>query len=703
MSISNYFYCDPAGREIGPLPLPALAQLRQAGVLTDETLVRAENETAWTECRNVIAAGPAVQASTLIGIAPRTGGWRFKKSHAKIAGGTAAGLLFLAGLYLAPIGYRMLAPSQTDGENAINAKIQDEAQGRISVVEFAKTEVQAREVNGVKVHRLEYALTIEFSEDCNWLHDDTLGLSFRTDLTPADRGSNQIGTSTMSAGLGERVHRLGRRKLTGFIDFTRRGTGWGVSAPLPAPVSISEVPPRVESAQEMQLSEQKIQLRKLQEAANEAVRNSEVAKKDAERAQKELERLQSPPNSTKMFSGSEVVPPTPRDHFNDYAGIVQPDIARTLDDELTQFEQTTSNQLVVAIYPHMQSNSSIEDYTLRVARAWGVGQRDRNNGAVLFIFSQDRKLTLQVGYGLESALPNALCKQIIENEITPRFRNGDFTGGVSAGVHAVIAAVRGEHRGTGSAGDTTLEKRTSPEPGQAWTVPDLNLEMVFIRPGTFTMGSPVTEQGRNDGEIQHTLILTKGFWLGKTVVTQGQWEAVMGGNPSNFKNAGRDAPVEQVSWDDAMQFCRKLTDRERQAGRLPEGHEYTLPTEAQWEYACRAGTTGPFAGNGDLDSMGWYNQNSGNTTHPVAQKQPNAWGLYDMHGNVWEWCRDWYGHYPGGSVTDPTGPSSGSQRVLRGGGWNADARNCRSASRDWYSPVYRSYTLGFRLALSSVR
>ena len=248
--------------------------------------------------------------------------------------------------------------------------------------------------------------------------------------------------------------------------------------------------------------------------------------------------------------------------------------------------------------------------------------------------------------------------------------------------------------------DVALEKLRGAEEGQAWTVPDLNLEMVYIRPGTFTMGSPVTEQGRNDDEIQHTVILTEGFWLGKTVVTQAQWEAVMGGNPSKFKNAGRDAPVEQVSWDDAMQFCRKLTERERQAGHLPEGHEYTLPTEAQWEYACRAGTTGPFAGNGDLDSMGWYNQNSGNTTHPVAQKQPNAWGLYDMHGNVWEWCRDWYGHYPGGSVTDPTGPSSGSDRVLRGGSWYSGAAYCRSADRYWFSPGDRYIILGFRLALA---
>jgi formylglycine-generating enzyme required for sulfatase activity len=152
-----------------------------------------------------------------------------------------------------------------------------------------------------------------------------------------------------------------------------------------------------------------------------------------------------------------------------------------------------------------------------------------------------------------------------------------------------------------------------------------------------------------------------------------------------------------------MEFCRKLTERERSAGRLPEGYEYTLPTEAQWEYACRAGATGPYGGDGNLNDMGWYNQNSGNTTHPVGKKLANAWGLYDMHGNVWEWCFDWYGNYSGGTVRDPTGPASGSARVFRGGCWFQDGVGCRSAFRSWHEPGYRLFNLGFRLALSSVR
>jgi uncharacterized protein len=146
---------------------------------------------------------------------------------------------------------------------------------------------------------------------------------------------------------------------------------------------------------------------------------------------------------------SEVIPPVPPNHFNDYAGLVPASTAQALNAELAQFERDTSNQIVVAIYPRMQSNSSVEDYTVRVAQAWGVGQQGKKNGAVLFIFSQDHKLYVQVGYGLEGVLPDALCKQIIENEITPRFRNGNLTGGVQAGVHALLAATRGEYRGTG--------------------------------------------------------------------------------------------------------------------------------------------------------------------------------------------------------------------------------------------------------------
>lgn len=238
----------------------------------------------------------------------------------------------------------------------------------------------------------------------------------------------------------------------------------------------------------------------------------------------------------------------------------------------------------------------------------------------------------------------------------------------------------------------TLEVQRGPELGVAITIPDLNLVMMPISAGSFTMGSD-NEKGGESPLTQVTF--TQPFWLGKTEVTQLQWEAVMGSNPSLTK--GADLPVAVISWNDAMSFCGKLTQRERAAGRLPEGYEYALPTEAQWEYACRAGTSGHYAG--DLELMGWY---SGNQPHPVGQKQANAWGLYDMHGNLWEWCADWYGRYPGGSVQNPRGPSRGTGRVMRGGSHFFGSFTCRSASRGMGDPTTSNFMVGFRVALRTV-
>ena len=225
------------------------------------------------------------------------------------------------------------------------------------------------------------------------------------------------------------------------------------------------------------------------------------------------------------------------------------------------------------------------------------------------------------------------------------------------------------------------------------------IPVVFLLPGSFMMGSPETETDRQTDEVQHLVTLTRPFALAQTPCTQWQWEAVMGSNPSNFK--GKDRPVEQVSWEEAVAFCRKLTLKQQQEGVLAEGWEWRLPTEAEWEYAARAGTTG--ARHGELDAIAWHLDNSGGETHAVKGKQANAWGLYDMLGNVWEWCADWNGDYPTGSVTDPTGPSSGSNRVVRGGGWGLDARYARSADRRRNGPGFRHNLLGFRPALSSVR
>tara|TARA_R110002096_G_scaffold4501_25_gene21211 strand:- start:10122 stop:11564 length:1443 start_codon:yes stop_codon:yes gene_type:complete len=182
-----------------------------------------------------------------------------------------------------------------------------------------------------------------------------------------------------------------------------------------------------------------------------------------------------------------------------------------------------------------------------------------------------------------------------------------------------------------------------------------------------------------------TVTLTKDFWMAKYPVNQGEWTAIMGSNPSHFKDGGDRAPVEQVSWNEAQEFCAKF-----------EG--LRLPTEAEWEYACRAGTTGDYNVEGaSLDELGWYFENSGKTTHPVGEKKPNAWGLYDMHGNVWEWCEDWYGECPKQDVSVPTGPKEQAKfRGFRGGCWAFDASNCRSASRDWNVPGIWGSHLGFR-------
>jgi len=224
-------------------------------------------------------------------------------------------------------------------------------------------------------------------------------------------------------------------------------------------------------------------------------------------------------------------------------------------------------------------------------------------------------------------------------------------------------------------------------------VNSVGMKLALISPGEFQMGSPDDEPGRFPDETQHRVRISKPFSLGVYEVTQKQFAAVMGTNPSEAK--GDDLPVDNISWNDAMAFCKKLSDK--------EGKTYRLPTEAEWEYACRAGTMGPYAGDGKLDDMGWYGGNSHDRTQPVGTRQANAWGLYDMHGNVWEWCADWYGEYPTDDAADPTpdptGPETGKARVLRGGAWDYDGPDCcRSADRYWKPPGYHASNTGFRVA-----
>ncbi len=226
------------------------------------------------------------------------------------------------------------------------------------------------------------------------------------------------------------------------------------------------------------------------------------------------------------------------------------------------------------------------------------------------------------------------------------------------------------------------------------------------------MGSPLLEFGRGIGETRHKVTLTKGFYMQTTEVTIGQFRQYLKatGNESGVEWSDKDGPINRdssyslsgnkfgksnsqpmvdINWHAAKAFADWLSKR--------DGKKYRLPTEAEWEYAARAGTRGRFAGTGNLDDMGWYDDNSGRETHEVGTKKPNQWGLYDMHGNVYEWCEDRDGDYPSGDVTDPAGPDEGSARVVRGGGWGIVARFCRGAFRRSVSPGYASYNVGFRL------
>ena len=237
----------------------------------------------------------------------------------------------------------------------------------------------------------------------------------------------------------------------------------------------------------------------------------------------------------------------------------------------------------------------------------------------------------------------------------------------------------------------------------------IGMELIEIPAGKFTMGSPAGEKDRQEDEAQVSVRLTKPFGLGKYEVTQGQFNKVMGTEPWNGddnEKADKDCPAADVAWGDATEFCQKLTEIERKVGTLKANEEYRLPTEAEWEYACRAGTTTAFSFGDDESKLGeyaWFEGNAKNVgekyAHKVGLKKPNSWGLHDMHGNVWEWCSDWHDNdkkLSGG--VDPVGPGGGSYRVLRGGSWWGNPGSCRSADRD--VPSYRGDDLGFRVARS---
>ncbi|MBT3637739.1 MAG: SUMF1/EgtB/PvdO family nonheme iron enzyme, partial [Opitutae bacterium] len=278
----------------------------------------------------------------------------------------------------------------------------------------------------------------------------------------------------------------------------------------------------------------------------------------------------------------------------------------------------------------------------------------------------------------------------------------------NASTYSIRVQAKDEFNATVEGNFTVVLTDIAYEPSQPNHTVDLNasvnLEMIWVEPGTFTMGSPTSEANRATDETEHNVTLTKGFYLGKYEVTQAQYEAVMAGNsnslsatPSQY-SGNPNRPVEKVSWDDAQVFLTRLNAAEQTAGRLPAGWSYVLPTESQWEYACRAGTTTVYSwGNAITSANANYYISGINLTTVVGQYAANPWGFFDMNGNVREWTADWYGTYPAGPVTDPPGAASGSRRVRRGGSWDDPGAYLRSALRVISTPGNRNSTLGFRV------
>ncbi len=270
---------------------------------------------------------------------------------------------------------------------------------------------------------------------------------------------------------------------------------------------------------------------------------------------------------------------------------------------------------------------------------------------------------------------------------------GDVNKQVPAGSHRIVWDVLSEREKLAGA---NICFKVVINYSARFTVNGVSFEMVRVEGGTFCMGA-TSEQEDDLFDIAkpvHSVTLSSYYHIGKTEVTQALWQAVMGSNPSNFK--GADLPVENVTWYDCQVFIQKLN-------RLT-GRNFRLPTEAEWEFACRGGNNScgyKYSGSNNLGSVAWYNGNSGGTTLPVATKAPNELGIYDMSGNVWEWCSDWYAHYTANffTQTNPTGPQSGSHRVLRGGSWISIAGYCRSSLRLDSDPANRYAGLGLRLAL----
>lgn len=315
---------------------------------------------------------------------------------------------------------------------------------------------------------------------------------------------------------------------------------------------------------------------------------------------------------------------------------------------------------------------------LEVHRYFGFEFREDHETLRSSFFEAKRTVSREWDEEVVDAAPDADPRRRIIHHVDqePEFR---FLNGLGE----VLASYRGV---PGSRKEFPMPRGDSP----------VGLAVRWIPPGRFLMGSPIREPDREPDEVLHTVSFPDGFFFSETPCTQAQWSLFMPENPSRFH--GARLPVEQVNWEEAREFARRLTEFHFLEGLIAPGWRWDLPTEAQWEYACRIRKPGDF--HGPIDDVAWYRQNSRQRSHPVGQKRPNAWGLHDMHGNVGKWCLDWYGQYPFEAVTHPSGPSFGTFRVYRGGGWSDEARCCRSAYRGRSVPDFRSSNIGFSLVLS---
>ena len=342
-------------------------------------------------------------------------------------------------------------------------------------------------------------------------------------------------------------------------------------------------------------------------------------------------------------------------------------------------DEKKRNRADEAFWNHLQKdleNAPEPAHKIELYQAYLVDADNRNHREEAEDMIEDLQAQLAAARKAEAAKAESLRKK----EAAARAEAERLEREAQAAEQARLEAERRQREA-----EVEAARKKAEEDARKKGLPD----MVFVKGGTFQMGS-----NEYDSEKPIHSVTLADFEIGKYPVTQKLWTEIMGNNPAYFK--GDDLPVEYISWNDAQDFLRKLN------ARFP-GMHYRLPTEAEWEYAARGGEKGAkenliYAGSNDLDAVGWYSENSGGNTHPVGGKKPNQPGLYDMSGNVFEWCQDWYGDYPSGSQTNPTGPASGYNRVIRGGSWNSDPTYCRVAYRNRYAPDYRSFGVGFRLA-----